>query len=75
MHSYVASTLLFFLHVLRYNTEGRVISSANIETLQIANVIFRHGSRSPLASYYKDPYNTTLYWHDGPGQLTKVTYE
>jgi hypothetical protein len=72
MHSnIIAAAILLFLSSQRCITEGGVIYSANIETLKLANVVFRHGSRSPLTSYDKDPYNTTLYWRDGPGQLTK----
>ena len=35
--------------------------------------LYRHGDRTPVRSYPKDPYkDLDKYWPQGPGQLTQV---
>lgn len=38
--------------------------------------VYRHGDRTPLKSYPNDPYNNeSVYWPQGPGQLTDVSHQ
>lgn len=39
-------------------------------TLVLANVIFRHGDRTPISPYPNDPYKNSSVWSAGWGQLT-----
>lgn len=41
--------------------------------LIFASVIYRHGDRTPLATYPTDPYANPAFWDDGWGQLTNVS--
>jgi lysosomal acid phosphatase len=43
----------------------------NLETLQLVQVIFRHGQRVPEYPYPTDPYNSDTQWKEGWGQLTE----
>ena len=36
--------------------------------------LYRHGDRTPVASYPTDPYNNVSYWPNGWGQLTNVRF-
>ena len=40
--------------------------------LKFVHVIFRHGDRSPISHYPKDPFSARSEWPVGPGQLTSV---
>ncbi|CAL8126740.1 unnamed protein product [Orchesella dallaii] len=45
--------------------------SENLETLRLVQVVMRHGDRTPIDRYPKDPYNSRKYWPEGLGRLTK----
>ncbi|CAK8692788.1 unnamed protein product [Clavelina lepadiformis] len=47
-------------------------ATENAPQLVFANLLWRHGSRSPVTSYPSDPYNGKPIWPQGPGQLTNV---
>uniref|UniRef100_A0A1B6KL21 acid phosphatase n=1 Tax=Graphocephala atropunctata TaxID=36148 RepID=A0A1B6KL21_9HEMI len=53
----------------------KVISENNLEKLLFANVLFRHGDRTPLDPYPNDPYKNASFWPVGFGQLTNVGKE
>ncbi|XP_001648000.2 testicular acid phosphatase homolog [Aedes aegypti] len=42
------------------------------DRLVFAHVIFRHGNRTPLATYPSDPWKDKSHWSHGWGQLTNV---
>lgn len=44
----------------------------SLDSLLLVNILFRHGDRSPVASYPTDPYNNVSYWPAGWGQLTNI---
>lgn len=44
-------------------------------TVIFANVLFRHGDRTPIKLYPNDPYRNDSYWPIGYGQLTNLGKE
>lgn len=40
------------------------------DTLKLVILIHRHGDRTPIKPYPRDPYNNASYWPDGWGELT-----
>lgn len=36
--------------------------------------IFRHGDRTPVDPYPNDPWKDRIYWPEGYGQLTNVSF-
>ncbi|XP_021948129.1 prostatic acid phosphatase isoform X2 [Folsomia candida] len=51
---------------------GSVEAQVNLDTLQLVQVLFRHGERVPEYAYPTDPYNSESQWKEGWGQLTEV---
>uniref|UniRef100_H2ZM94 acid phosphatase n=1 Tax=Ciona savignyi TaxID=51511 RepID=H2ZM94_CIOSA len=47
-------------------------ASSEENELIFANLIWRHGARSPVRSYPTNPYNNKPVWPQGFGQLTQV---
>jgi hypothetical protein len=45
----------------------------NNKTNRLLFQIYRHGDRTPIDPYPNDPYQKN-YWHEGLGQLTKVSF-
>lgn len=69
--------LIFFLlclpAVVHLNPIDKIESQPN-DALKLVFLIHRHGDRSPIAFYPRDPYSDpNKYWPDGLGQLTIVT--
>jgi len=46
-------------------------NSADLQTLRLVQVIMRHGDRTPIDRYPKDPYDSRKYWPEGFGRLTQ----
>jgi len=42
----------------------------SVNTLEKVAIVHRHGDRSPIHTYAKDPYSNASYWPGGWGQLT-----
>ncbi|XP_046685501.1 prostatic acid phosphatase-like [Homalodisca vitripennis] len=40
-------------------------------SLKQANIIFRHGDKTPTSAYSNDPFKEAIFWPEGWGQLTK----
>lgn len=59
------------LVVLFYLPFCCVTSPADVQTLKLVSVIYRHGDRSPIKSYKSSIHNVTNFWKDGPGQLSE----
>ena len=57
---------LFLLGLLA--ASGRVQSAQNTSTLQLVQVLYRHGARTPIYFYPND--TNAAHWWQGPGQLT-----
>jgi len=52
-------------------TTARTLSAQNVSTLQLVQVVFRHGDRTPAYTYPTDPYKQ--FWEEiGLGILTKT---
>ena len=51
----------FFVYTHQYEAD---------KTLKMANIVYRHGARSPIAFYPNDPYQEK-FWPDGSGRLTQ----
>lgn len=47
-------------------------NSTELDTIIFANVLFRHGDRTPLDPYPNDPYNNESLWPVPFGQLTNL---
>lgn len=45
---------------------------ANVGTIVFANVLYRHGDRTPIRPYPNDPYNNESFWPVSYGQLTNL---
>ncbi|ODN01018.1 Lysosomal acid phosphatase [Orchesella cincta] len=52
------------------NTLGQR-NNANLQTLRLVQVLFRHGDRTPIDRFPKDPYDSRKFWPEGFGRLTK----
>lgn len=60
----LASSFLFLV-----NSEKETSTSTELK-LRTLFLLHRHGDRSPIRTYPKDPYGDPKYWPDGWGQLT-----
>ena len=45
-------------------------SLSDLEDLRLVHLLFRHGDRTPISPYPKDPYRNVSNWPVGFGQLT-----
>ncbi|XP_012152497.1 prostatic acid phosphatase isoform X2 [Megachile rotundata] len=60
------AVLAFYIINLSYALD------ANVGTIVFANVLYRHGDRTPVRSYPNDPYNNESFWPVSYGQLTNL---
>ncbi|XP_075209853.1 prostatic acid phosphatase-like [Lycorma delicatula] len=66
--------LIFFHFSLAFVFTKQTVSNDDdkLGTIVAANVVFRHGHRTPTKCYPKDPYNNLSYWPEGWGELTNI---
>ncbi|KAG0418225.1 hypothetical protein HPB47_005032 [Ixodes persulcatus] len=53
-----------------YTSQVASQSSGN-SSLVLLQIVYRHGDRTPIATFKKDPHQIPT-WKEGPGQLTKL---
>lgn len=46
--------------------------TSEAKTLEMVHLVYRHGHRSPIYIYPKDPYQENTSWPDGLGRLTQI---
>jgi hypothetical protein len=46
------------------------VNSEDTSTLQLLQIVHRHGDRTPISFYPNDPYKSVDHWPDGLGELT-----
>lgn len=63
---------LFVIVLAFYIIDLSYALDANVGTIVFANVLYRHGDRTPTWSYPNDPYNNESFWPVPYGQLTNL---
>uniref|UniRef100_A0A1B6G422 acid phosphatase n=1 Tax=Cuerna arida TaxID=1464854 RepID=A0A1B6G422_9HEMI len=69
------STILLGIISISLVYSKKIISERDMGKLVFANVLFRHGDRTPLNPYPNDPYKNVSFWPVGFGQLTNLGKE
>ncbi|XP_066593508.1 prostatic acid phosphatase-like isoform X2 [Prorops nasuta] len=70
--SFNSKLYFFIIFVTTLNYLAATAADDSIGQIIFANVIYRHGDRTPLDPYPNDPYNNESLWSDPYGQLTNI---